>query len=496
MKLSKQNNSLDVMLLAFIRLLTILVNMLSTAILSRNLPLDSYGTYASANLVVNLFTTLTQLGLMDAVNYYYHQKKLDGRDCLNTIFFIQICIGMACAGVILAGQRGITAYFDNPGLAGLYGYLALRPMMGNLLNSMLVLQISIGKARAVAVRNILMALAKLVAILITSFLTRDIATIFVAYLVIDGITLFYFYQNFRRESFAINPFAFKGKLIKPIMAFAVPMGIHVIANSLSRDMDKLVIGYFENTQTLAVYANCSTLLPFGMVSAAFMTIIIPIVTQLIQNEEYERSAGLFGAYLRVGFITTFMFTGACIIMAEEVIKLLYGDQYLSGKGIFILYTFVDMAKFAGVTLVLTAKGRTKTLMVISLSALACNALLNPVLYWLMGVPGPAVATVLVTLGTTAVLLGISASVLKISMSALLEWKCMRKLAVFLLIAMAACAAVRHVLVRMQMNFFVVLICGGVTACGLSLLLCRKELLDAMRSLNRERVEKKQRECGQ
>ena len=493
MKLGKQNNSVDAILLALMRLLTILVNMLSTAILSRNLSLDSYGTYASANLVVNLFTTLTQLGLMDAVNYYYHQKKLNSRDCINTIFFIQICIGLACGGVILGGQRGITAYFDNPGLAGLYGYLALRPMMGNLFSSLLVLQMSIGKARAVAVRNALMALAKLITILITSFLTRDIATIFIAYLLLDGITLFYFYRNFRRESFAINPFAFKGKLIKPIMAFAVPMGIYVMANSLSRDMDKLVIGYFENTQTLAVYANCSTLLPFDMVSAAFLTIMIPIMTQLVQNEEYERGARLFGAYLRVGFITTFMFTGACIVMAEEVIMLLYGGQYLSGKWIFVLYTLVDMAKFAGVSLVLSAKGRTKMLMAISLGALACNAVLNPVLYWLMGVPGPAVATVMITLGTTAVLLAISSGILKTSIHCLLEWKCMSKITAFLLIAMAACAAVRHVLVRIQLNFFAVLICGGVTACGLSLLLCRKDLTAALRSLNRERVEKKRQE---
>lgn len=490
MKLSRQNNSVEAILLALIRLLTLLVNMLSTAILSRNLSLDNLGTYASANLVVNLFTNITQLGLMDAVNYYYHQKKLNRRDCLNTIFFIQICIGMICAGVILGGQRGITAYFDNPGLAGLYGYLALRPMMGNLFNSLLVLQMAIGKARAVAARNGLMAMAKLVTILITSFLTKDIVTIFIAYLVLDGITLVYFYQNFRRESFAIKPFMFKKELIKPILVFAVPMGIYVMVNSLSRDMDKLVIGYFEDTQTLAVYANCSTLLPFDMISAAFLTIMIPIMTQLIQNEEYERGRLLFQAYLRVGFITTFMFTCACIVMAEEVILLLYGDQYISGKGIFILYTLVDMAKFAGISLVLSAKGRTKTLMAISLGALVCNGLLNLVLYALMGVPGPAVATVIVTLGSTATLLYIGSGILQTSVPELLEWKRLCRIAVYILIAMAACAAVRNVLVRMELHYVLVLMAGGITACGISLVLCRKDLAESLRSLNQERIEKR------
>lgn len=57
---------------------------------------------------------------------------------------------------------------------------------GNLFCSMLVLRPAVGKARIVAVRNALMALAKLGTVLITSFITKNIAIIFAAYLILDG----------------------------------------------------------------------------------------------------------------------------------------------------------------------------------------------------------------------------------------------------------------------------------------------------------------------
>ena len=489
MKLSKQNNSLDAFLLAFMRIMTILVNMLSTAILSRNLTLDSYGTYASANLLVNLFTNMTQLGLMDAANYYYHQKELNRRDSINTIFLIQICIGVVCGGVILGAQHEIIAYFSNPGLKVLLGLLALRPMLGNLFSSMLVLQMAVGKARVVAVRNALMALAKLGTVLITSYITKDIATIFAAYLILDGVTLAYFYYVFQKESFSINPLAAKPKLMGPIMRFAVPMGIYTMTNSLSRDMDKLVIGYFESTQTMAVYANCATLLPFDIVSAAFLTIIIPIMTQLIHNAEYDRGGILFRAYLRVGMITTFLFTGVCIVLAEEVIMLLYGAKYLEGKPIFILYTLVDMAKFAGVSLVLSAKGRSRTLMIISLAALACNAVLNFVLHMLFGLLGPAIATVIVTLGTTLCLLHASSEILQAKLIALIGWKGTGGILTRLLVAVSVGAMLRTVLKAFALHYLIILIVCGITVCTVALLLCRKDLAEAFYCLNRERIER-------
>ena len=99
---------MDALVLSAIRLYTILLNIVSSAILSRMVSLEAYGTYSTANLIVSAASNLTILGMMDAANYFYHQQDLDKRACINTIGFLQLIIGMLCAAVIWFSRNGIT----------------------------------------------------------------------------------------------------------------------------------------------------------------------------------------------------------------------------------------------------------------------------------------------------------------------------------------------------------------------------------------------------
>lgn len=486
--MKKSNNSSDALLLSGIRMMTILINIVSSATLSRMLALDTYGTYSAGNLIVSVATNLSILGMMDAANYFYHQEGLSRRDCINTIYFLQLLIGLGCGAVILAGSGLITAYFDNPMLKGIYLYIAFRPLLDNIAASLLTLQMSIGKARAVGVRNACFALGKLGAVLLTGFFTGDIRTVFTAYMLLEGATVVYYYLNFKKAAFAINPLAFRKELIAPILKFAVPMGIYVMTNTLSRDLDKLVIGHYESTSQLAVYSNCATLLPFSIISSAFLTIIMPIMTRLIQRDEMERAGKLFRNYLSIGFLSTFIFTVTCIVLAEEVIHLLYGEKYLSGKLIFILYTIVDMVKFASISLVLSARGKTGVLMGISAGMLVVNGVLNLVLYRWMGVPGPAVATVITALATTWILLSGSARILRTGVRDLIDLPLLGRTCAMLAVAAAVGSWLRGLLQAMGVHYLLILVCVGGLMCGTMLLANFRKIKTLFRGLNSERIE--------
>lgn len=486
--MNKKNHARDAMLLTGIRLMSILINIVSSAILSRMLELEVYGTYSAGNLVVSVAANLTILGMMDAANFFYNQEKLPKKDCINTIGFLQTLIGLVCAAVIIGGRDMIAGYFDNPQLRGLCIYIALRPLLENLSNSLLSLQMCIGKARAVGIRNGIFSLCKLLAVLLTVFVTRNIRTIFLAYLIMDGATVYYYYRNFKKAAFGIDPLAFRKELIAPVLRFAVPMGIYMMTNSLSRDLDKLVIGYFESTEQLAVYSNCATLLPFGIVSSAFLTIIVPIVTRLVQQEEMEPARRLFRNYLSIGFISTSILTVTCMVLSEEAILLLYGEKYLSGKWIFILYIIVDLVRFANTSLVLSAKGKTGTLVGISAGMLALNALLNLVLYRWMGILGPAVATVVTTLTATVLLLRSSARILQTSLALLVDWKLIGRMCVLLLLFGGCGVWLRGLLAARGVHYAVVLVLVGALLCGSLLLVNLKRIKGLFRGLNSEGIE--------
>lgn len=486
--MKKSNQSIDALLLSCVRFSTIVINIVSSAILSRLISLEAYGTYSTANLIVSTAANLTILGMMDAVNFFYHQQVLNKRDCLHTIGFLQCFVGVLCAAVIWLSRTLITNYFSNPMLEGVYIYILFRPLLENLSNSLMSLQVSIGKARAVGIQSILFSAGKLCAILFTVSVSENIATILAAYLIMDAVTVCYYYNSFKAADFGINPLLFKKNLIIPILRYAVPMGVYVMTNALARDLDKLVIGYYESTTQLAIYTNCATLLPLGIISSAFLTIIFPTMTRLIQQEKYEPARMLFRDYLSIGFISTSILAAACMILAEEAILLLYGEKYLAGKPIFLLYLLVDLIKFANISLVLSAKGKTKNLMYLSVGMLAANGILNLLFYRYMGVLGPALATVVTTLGTSVILLKESGKILGISFVRLFDWKKLGKFTLWLIIASALASRLRMILFQWNIGFVLrLLIVGGIFCGGMCLLNFRllKELLRAINRVNRD-----------
>lgn len=161
---------------------------------------------------------------------------------------------------------------------------------------------------------------------------------------------------------------------------------------------------------------------------------------------------------------------------------------MRGQFIFILYTLVDLVKFANISLVLTAKGQTKPLMVISLAMLALNALLNVVLYAWMGFVGPAVATVITTCFTTLILLKKSAQIMETSVRRLFDWLVVRRVVCGILVAGVIALGIRHWLVGMGISYFWILVLVGGSFCSGLMLFNWKPIRATFHALNVERYD--------
>lgn len=182
------------------------------------------------------------------------------------------------------------------------------------------------------------------------------------------------------------------------------MSIYVLTNSFSRDIDKYVISAFANTETLAIYSNAAKVLPFDMITSSLITVLIPIITRMINQKKCEEAKEIFKLYLRIGYILTFIFVGGAIAVSRNLMLCLYDEKYLVGLPVFIIYLVVDMIRFANVTAILSGAGKTKILMSISIITMSLNAVLNTIGYKLLGLVGPALVTLLLTLGMTIALL--------------------------------------------------------------------------------------------
>lgn len=471
--------------LALARVLSMLVGIISAMILSRSLSLSEYGTYSSGNLIINTATILTAFGLIDAVNYYYNGKTKEERgEYINNVFGLFMIFGILAAVVIWFGRNLIADYFHNQALQLICLYLALRPILSNMGQGMQNLQVSIGKAKYVAMQNCFVTMCKLGIILLTAFVTHSVALIFACMLGAEFLGFVFYAVMLHKNGIVIQPMRWDRARMREIMAFCIPMGLYLQTSVLSRNLDKFVIGFFESTDNLAIYANCSTKLPFDVISTPLMAVLIPLFTRLVHRGDLENGRIVYRHYMKIGYLFTWTLGIAAMLLSKEAILLLYGEKYLQGLTVFQIYLLVDMINFISFSLVLTAGGKTKALMWFSIGGLGLNFILNFLFYRLMGFIGPAVATVICTVLVNVCLLRYSAGMLKTRISFFFDKKQLLFYGAIVLGVGALDFLLIYWMNLLQVHFVVVLLVGGIIFTGAVLGINLKEVKRVFDEINR------------
>lgn len=478
-------SSVDSLMLAGVKIITLASSMVNTMILSHSLSLGAYGTYAQGVLLVTVCSDGTVLGLADAVNYFFNRGGRWGsaRDYVRTIALLQTVIGLATAAALFLLRGAVGDYFDNPLLPGLVLLLAFRPMLTNMTAVLQVLIVSVGRARAIAVRNLMFSVLKLCAVMVTALVTSSIAGLFVMLLALDVLSVAWFWDCFRRWHYMILPSPPNLLRIKEVLSFSLPMGVYVMSASLMRQVGALVIGMNEPTERYAVYANATLVLPLDVVVSSFLTVIIPIVTRYLGSGRKDKVRVLFRHYLAIGYLTTVTLGVACFVVSPELIQVLYGARYLDGLGVFRLYLVSTMVRFAGLSLILSAAGRTRALMLVSLGAVAASVALCPLLYAWVGFTGPAVASVAVTLGMTGTLLGMSLGEIDCRLATVFDFGGLLRYGVTVLLAVVIGYVVRRALIMGGLPVLAVAAAVMLVMCALMLLLNRRSLASSLRAIN-------------
>lgn len=414
--------ALNSMLLTAVRLITALLGLAVTKLLSVHFSLQEYGTYSQALLVTSTATSLSIFGLTDATNYFYNRSASceKQKEYVATIFFIQYLAGSICLAGILAFRWIIAGSFSNDSLSSVLPAVAAAPLLANLIAMYQNLFISVGRAKTIALRNLIVSAVRLCAVVAACFLTKDIVTVLIAILFLDLGQVWYFAHVFSKIKFRIAVKNVRIALVKEIVSFSAPMAACVLTSALMRDIDKYVISTFSSPAVLAVYANAAKPLPFDMLAVSLVTVLVPIMTRLIHQGDCGEARRVLRLYLRTGYLTTSVLAGGAVAVAEHLMVFLYDEKYISGLPVFVVYLAIDMFRFANVTFVLSGAGKTGLLMGLSIAALGANAVFNVAAYQRMGIMGPALTTLALTAWMACALLRRSSQEIHGSMAQLFD----------------------------------------------------------------------------
>jgi len=310
-----------------------------------------------------------------------------------------------------------------------------------------------------------------------------VVVILTATLVMDLLQVLFFGVILRQNQCPIRLRSINLQLTGRILHYCIPMAMFIMMRAVNRDLDKYMIGIWTDTETLAVYSNASKPLPFDIILQSFVVVLVPKIIRLVADNRQGRALSLYRSIMEIGYLATGTLCLAALAAAPQLMKLLYSDKYVSGLTVFCLYILVDLLQFANMTMVLCAAGKTGTLMMVGFGTLGLNAVLNVVLYYQMGIAGPALATLLTTLLTGVLIMAFSAKALGAKFRQLFDWK-------FLLLFLFESGVVfllsqwlRTWLVSMDWHYMIILIVVCGLYAGTFLMLHGKRLKRNIRELN-------------
>lgn len=476
----------DAILLMMIKLVTILLGFAVTRLLSQHLSVREYGTYSQIMLIVSTVNTMTILGMIDGTNFFYCcETDIQKREAfISTIFALQTIIGIVAGSLVMLLSSQICIYFDNPDIADLLFFSAALPLPINLISMIQVLLVSTGRAKMLAIRNLLVSILRLAAVILAVAIFDSVVVVLFTTLLLDVLQLLLFGWVLKKNGCPIRAKTVDFHLVGRILRYCAPMGVFTVVSALNRDCDKYLIGLMTNTETLAIYTNASKVLPFDIVMNSFCTVLVPQITKRVGEKNYQAAANLYRQFLEISYITTTILCCASLSAAPQLMELLYSNKYLSGITVFSIYILVDLLRFTNITMVLAAAGKTKKLMLFSLCALTANALLNVLLFQLFGITGPAIATLITTflLGATIVVSG--SNELGIRVHQLFDGKYLLTFMAENAVAVMIFARVQRWLTGKGIHYFPVLLLVGGGYGLLMLLLHGKRLLRSLKNVNK------------
>ena len=475
----------DAIMLVVIKFVTMALGMVTTRLLSQYLSLYDYGTYSQILLIVSAVSSVTVLGMVDGVTYFYcsvgDEKRREA--LVSTIFALQGIVSAVAGLAVMLLTRPLCLYLDNPDIRKLMIFAVMLPFFQNVLHMFQNLLVAVGKARLLAWRNLAVSLLRLGISLPVLLLTSDVTLILTTTLLLDAGQLIFFLCMLKGTDCRIRLRSVKPTLVRGILNYCLPMAMFIIIRAVNRDVDKYMISLLTDPETLAIYANASKMLPFDILMHSFYTVLVPEITRRVASRENEKAVSLYRDFLELGYGTMVILSFAALSAAPQLMRLLYSEKYLSGVPVFCIYILVDMLQFTNITIILSAAGKARVLMWLAAGMMLVNGILNVALYRWIGLCGPALATLVVTLLMGILMLKLGARELQSGVSGFFHGKFFCFFAAENLLLLLGLSYAGKVLERAGIHYVLILGLCAALYCGISVGLYGKRMVRLLKKLN-------------
>lgn len=303
----------------FYKYATIIVNLLSNAILARLLTPDDFGVVTIINVFVTFFVMISDMGIGAAI---VQKRELEKED-IDSIYTFTIYLGIILVGGFLIISNILSKVYDDQIYQSL-GYLLSGAIFFNTIN--------------VVPNSLLLKVKKFRKIGIRTFVVNIVSVIFAINLALKGYRYYSLIGQTILSSIVIfiwNYIETKPKYrikiywcsIRKIVFYSLNLFGYNTINYFARNFDNLLIGKYFGPVKLGYYdkAYKLALYPVQSITYVINPVLHPFFSEFQNDKMY-----LYQQYikiLKVLSLTGVFITAYFINASDEIVIILFGEQW-------------------------------------------------------------------------------------------------------------------------------------------------------------------------
>ncbi|MCK4357256.1 MAG: polysaccharide biosynthesis C-terminal domain-containing protein [Candidatus Cloacimonetes bacterium] len=370
-------------------------SLLIFAILSRYFTVEQYGTYRQFLLFGYTLIPLILLGIPNSTNYFIAGEK-EKTQRFYVISSILLCLTLTfiTGSFFFIFRNEFISLINNRYFSKFIIPMVCMQLFSPLFYLYQPIFVSLRKHRLVVIISVISSFLILLFVVFTISLKLSFDIFIFGFSAIMILNSLGILAKILFESGTKNFFINWG-YVKSQVLFSFPLGIALFLGLASKQLDKLLVNFFTNPGTFAIYSNGAFEIPFiALITNSVMAVVLPEYIRLWKNKNVEQITKIWynSIFKSASIILPVMFFS--LMAHKEIIIFIFGKLYISSSIIFFIYLFILPMRVVNFGSILIATGKTNKILKYSFIALLVNVILSIIGFHFLKTPGIAIATVI------------------------------------------------------------------------------------------------------
>ena len=377
-----------VAILSISNLLNFAVQFLTPLFLVRILNRELYGQYKEFFVYAGLLGNFISFSIKYNLLYFVSKNPEGEKQYITNTIFLEFVTTLLGVTITYAFQSYIikSASFDFLFLLIIYLVFVFN------FDYLVPYWLSKKKSSYVFYYSLTFAVIRVIFVVITAYITRDVISILYTVLFFEFLRLLFsiFYSIYKK----LIKLEFNYSFLKEQLVYIVPLGLASILINFNADISKLIISTSLGPGALALYAIGSQRLPLiNIIQSSIANVIFPDMAEKIKDKPMEALALWKRANILYLFLLAPLFY-LQLYYAEIIIRVLFTSNYLESVPIFQIYLGFFLLQCFEMGIPIRAKNKNKTLLIGHTYYTILHIGFLYLLFHLVGFLGPAIAFVI------------------------------------------------------------------------------------------------------